>query len=68
MNLNEYIKTHLKLINPGIVKSLGGSEKLIEYVRYTPWNTNSEVAKAIAGNESSTSAVVGEAVVGTAVI
>lgn len=42
MNLNEYIKTHLKLINPGIVKSLGGNEKLIEYVRYTPWNTNSE--------------------------
>ena len=67
MNLNEYIKTHLKLINPGIVKSLGGNEKLIEYVKNTPWNTNSEVAKAIVGNESN-NAVVGEAVVGTAVI
>ena len=67
MNLNEYIEIHLKLINPGIVKSLGGSEELIEYIRYTPWNTNLEVAKAIVGDNSN-SAVVGEAVVGTAVI
>lgn len=67
MNLNDYIKTHLKLINPGIVKSLGGSEKLIEYLKFTPWNTNSEVAKTIAENKSN-NAIVGEAVVGTAMI
>ena len=40
MDLLEYIKRNYETPNPYIIKDLGGSEELIEYLRDTPWNTN----------------------------
>lgn len=49
MNLFEYIKSQLpQMPNVAIMRQLGASEELIEYVRYTPWNTNLNVAESIA--------------------
>lgn len=49
MELFEYIKKSYKTPNPFVVKSLGGSEELVEYLRETPWNTNLNVVNAYYG-------------------
>ena len=41
MNLIDYIKSQLpSMPNVAIMKDLGASDELIEYIRKTPWNTN----------------------------
>ena len=41
MELFEYIKSQLpQMPNVAIMRQLGASEELIEYIRETPWNTN----------------------------
>lgn len=68
MNLNEYIKQSYMRPNRQILESLGANEGLIEYLMETPGNTNMQVVESLVGSGSSNSAVVGEAIVGTAVI
>lgn len=41
MELFEYIKSQLpQMPNSAIMKQMGASEELIDYVKETPWNTN----------------------------
>ena len=41
MNLFEYIKSQLpQMPNIAIMEQLGATQKLIDYVKYTTWNTN----------------------------
>ena len=49
MDLFNYIKKNYKTPNPYVVKSLGGSEELVEYLRNTPWNTNLNMLSAYEG-------------------
>ena len=67
LSLNEYIKMSYERPNRKVLEGLGASEGLIEYLMKTPGNTNWNVVDSIAANKSN-NAVVGEAVVGTAVI
>lgn len=49
MELFEYIKSQLpQMPNSAIMKQLGASEELIDYVKETPWNTNWNVIGSIA--------------------
>lgn len=51
MNLFEYIKSQLpQMPNVAIMRQLGASEELIEYIRETPWNTNFAIAEVIEGS------------------
>lgn len=48
MELFEYIKSQLPhLPNPAIMKNMGASEELIDYVREIVWNTNLNVIGSI---------------------
>lgn len=67
MDLNTYIKQNQLNPNPVLLSQLGASQELIDYLLYTPENTNFGMLSSIGGG-SGGSAVVGEAVVGTAVI
>ena len=67
MTLNEYIKQNQLNPNPILLSQFGASQELIDYLLYTPENTNLNMVDSIAANKSN-NAVVGEAVVGTAVI
>ena len=51
MNLFEYIKSQLpQMPNVQIMKDLGASDELIDYVKETPWNTNFAIAEVIEGS------------------
>lgn len=51
MELFEYIKSQLpQMPNSAIMKQLGASEELIDYVKETPWNTNWNVIGSIASS------------------
>ena len=53
MNLIDYIKSQLpSMPNVAIMKDLGASDELIEYVRKTPWNTNMGIVGEFSGGES----------------
>lgn len=62
MNLKEYIKNNYKNPNPRILETLGASEALIDYLKFTPWNTNENIFNSLIDGDSA--AVVGTAVVG----
>ena len=48
MELFEYIKSQLpQMPNTVIMKQLGASQELIDYVKETPWNTNLNVMGSI---------------------
>ena len=47
MNLEEYIRQSYLRPNKQVLESLGASEELIEYLRFTPWNTNIQVVDSI---------------------
>ena len=69
MTLNEYIKQSYLRPNIQVLKSLGASDKLIQYLLKTPWNTNIAIISSLADDSTSgIEPVVGIAVVGTAVI
>lgn len=40
MELKEYIKQSYLRPNKQVLKSLGASDELIDYLKFTPWNTN----------------------------
>ena len=65
MNLNEYIKMSHKRPNRQVLKALGASEELIQYLQRTPWNTNINVVVGIESRNESNN-LVDSAVVGTA--
>lgn len=50
MELFDYVKQSYKTPNPQILKDLGADSKLIEYLRYTPENTNLNVIRAYGGD------------------
>lgn len=50
MELNEYIRRNYKTPNPFILKDLGACDELIAYLRYTPENTNFNVADEYCGD------------------
>lgn len=53
MNLIDYIKSQLpSMPNVAIMKDLGASDELIEYVRKTPWNTNMGIVVEFSGSGS----------------
>lgn len=69
MNLNEYIWRNYKTPNQQVLESLGASDKLIQYLLKTPWNTNIAIISSLADDSTSgVEPVVGTAIVGTAVI
>ena len=51
MEIFDYIKNY-SVLNPAIIKSLGGSEELMEYISFTPWNTNLNVIGSFTQSES----------------
>lgn len=54
MELKEYIKQSYLRPNKQVLKSLGASDELIEYLRTTPWNTNLNIVDSLSesGSES----------------
>ena len=47
MNLFDYIKSQLpSMPNVAIMKDMGASDELVEYIRKTPWNTNTAMLAA----------------------
>ena len=68
MDLKNYINKNYKNPNPKVLEALGASQTLIDYLRFTPWNTNKNIIDSIGGSESGNSAVVGTAIVGTSVV
>lgn len=53
MNLYEYISTYRLNPNPAVAKSLGADERLVEYLKETPWNTSVNVVRGMCeGGES----------------
>lgn len=68
MNLKEYIKNNYKNPNPRILETLGASETLINYLKFTPWNTNMSMLDSLIGGGDSNAAVVGTAVVGKDIV
>ena len=68
MTLNEYIKQSYMRPNIQVLKSLGASDGLIQYLLKTPWNTNMAIINSLINESDSISAVVGTAIVGAAVI
>ena len=51
MDLKQYIRRNYKMSNPFILKDLGASEELIEYLTNTPWNTNMKVVESLISGE-----------------
>lgn len=50
MELFEYIKSQLpQMPNSAIMKQMGASEELIDYVKETPWNTNLNMLNSLDG-------------------
>jgi len=47
MELLEYIKKNYKTPNVAVLRTLGASEELIEYLTNTPWNTNMKVIEGL---------------------
>ena len=68
MTLTEYIKQNYKNPNKQILKVLGASDALIEYLFKTPWNTNVNILNSLINESSGDAAVVGTAIVGTDVV
>ena len=68
MNLKQYIKNNYKNPNPRILETLGASEVLINYLKFTPWNTNENILDSLIDGGDSSAAVVGTAVVGTDIV
>lgn len=52
MELLEYIKRNYKTPNPAVLRGLGASEDLIEYLVKTPLNTNIKIVEAIVEKNS----------------
>ena len=53
MNLYEYISAYRMNPNPAVAKSLGADERLVEYLKETPWNTSVNVVRGMCeGGES----------------
>lgn len=52
MDLREYIKKHYKNPNVQILQLLGADESLIDYLLYTPWNTNMNIVDQLNSSES----------------
>ena len=68
MDLKQYIKNNYKNPNPRILETLGASEALIDYLKFTPWNTNINILNSLINESSSNTAVVGTAIVGTDIV
>lgn len=68
MTLIEYIKNNYKNPNPRILEALGASEAIINYLKFTPWNTNINILNSLINENNSKTAVVGTAIVGTDVV
>ena len=66
MNLKQYIKNNYKNPNPRILETLGASKALIDYLEFTPWNTNENILDSLIDGGSA--AVVGTAVVGKDIV
>lgn len=67
----EYIMTTPQNVNWAVLKSIlgeGNWENLEKYVKHTPLNMNRMVLEGFFESGSSNSAIVGEAIVGSAVI
>ena len=47
MKLLEYIKKNYKTPNVAVLRTLGASEELIEYLTNTPWNTNIKIIEGL---------------------
>lgn len=47
MELLDYIRKNYKTPNVAVLKTLGASEELIEYLINTPWNTNMKVVEGL---------------------
>ena len=55
MELFEYIKSQLpQMPNVQIMKDMGASDELVEYVKETTWNTNLNIMGSINGNKKLT--------------
>lgn len=52
MNLQEYIKKNYRNPNKLILKTLGASETLIQYLFETPYNTNPNIYLQLCDNGS----------------
>lgn len=52
MELLEYIKKNYKTPNVAVLRTLGASEELIEYLINTPWNTNMKIVESLIGEGS----------------
>lgn len=68
MNLKQYIKNNYKNPNLRILETLGASEALISYLKFTPWNTNLNIIDSLINGGDSSAAVVGTAVVGKDIV
>ena len=68
MDLKQYIKNNYKNPNPRVLEALGASEALIDYLKFTPWNTNKNILDSLIGGDDSDTAVVGTAVVGKDIV
>lgn len=66
MNLKQYIKNNYKNPNPKILETLGASKALIDYLEFTPWNTNENILDSLI--DGGGVAVVGTAVVGKDIV
>lgn len=51
MELSDYIRKNYKTPNIAVLKTLGASEELIEYLTNTPWNTNMKIAEGLIGGD-----------------
>lgn len=67
MDLKQYIKNNYKNPNPRVLEALGASEALIDYLKFTPWNTNENVLNSLIDDGHGV-AVVGTAVVGKNIV
>lgn len=63
MDLKNYINKNYKNPNPKVLEALGASQTLIDYLRFTPWNTNKNMLDSL-GVSGGGAAVVGTAIVG----
>lgn len=51
MDLYEYISAYRTNPNPAVAKSLGADERLVEYLKETPWNTSVNVVRGMCGSD-----------------
>lgn len=65
MELINYIRQSYRRPNRTVLKSLGATDELIEYLLHTPHNTNFNMLGQFNNNSK---AVVGTAIVGEAVV